>query len=112
MCDFDTPFRSRSRHLIKVRASVTGHNLSLEDVQDGYTADLNRFPVPQSGNEFSQTCSGAEREEMRVLTFAELKSLIEQGKTDDIPNNKLIPNVLNVSRSFTILSTDAASRLL
>ncbi|KAN0094857.1 hypothetical protein V8E55_003144 [Tylopilus felleus] len=88
-------FYFNRRHLIKVRASVTGHNLSLEDVQDGYTADLNRFPVPQSGNEFSQTCSGAEREEMRVLTFAELKSLIEQGKTDDIPNNKLIPNVLN-----------------
>ncbi|KAH9937833.1 uncharacterized protein BXZ73DRAFT_89252 [Epithele typhae] len=35
-----------------------------------------------------------------TLTFAQLKALIEQGKTDEIPNNKTIPNVL---------STDAPS---
>jgi len=34
-------------------------------------------------------------EEVRTLTFAELKTLIEQGKTDGIPNNKVIPNVLH-----------------
>jgi len=36
-------------------------------------------------------------EEARTLTFAELKALIEQGKTDGIPNNKLIPDTINVS---------------
>lgn len=36
-------------------------------------------------------------EETGTLTFAELKTLIEQGKTDGIPNNKVIPNILNVS---------------
>lgn len=33
--------------------------------------------------------------EARPLTFAELTMLIEQGKTDDIPNNKVIPDTLN-----------------
>ncbi|KAF8128923.1 hypothetical protein EV363DRAFT_385849 [Boletus edulis] len=70
---------------------VTGHNVSLED---GDTADLNRFRI-HSGNECSQIPLGAEHGEMRILTFAELKSLIEQGKTDNIPNNKIIPNILN-----------------
>lgn len=31
----------------------------------------------------------------RTLTFTELKALIEQGKTESVPNNRLIPNVLN-----------------
>ncbi|KAI9464000.1 hypothetical protein BJY52DRAFT_1250910 [Lactarius psammicola] len=31
----------------------------------------------------------------RTLTFAELQALIEQGKTDEIPNNKHIPDALN-----------------
>lgn len=31
----------------------------------------------------------------RTLTFTELQALIEQGKTDEIPNNKHIPNTLN-----------------
>lgn len=39
----------------------------------------------------------AAREEVPTLSFAELKALIEQGKTDGIPNNKFIPNTLNVS---------------
>ncbi|KAI0252852.1 hypothetical protein BJV78DRAFT_1124107 [Lactifluus subvellereus] len=31
----------------------------------------------------------------RTLTFAELQTLIEQGRTDEIPNNKPIPDALN-----------------
>lgn len=31
-----------------------------------------------------------------MLSFAQLKTLIEQGRTDEIPNNKTIPNVLSV----------------
>ncbi|KAI1790101.1 hypothetical protein LXA43DRAFT_1018334 [Ganoderma leucocontextum] len=34
-------------------------------------------------------------DQKQTLTFAQLKELIEQGKTDEIPNNKLIPNVLS-----------------
>jgi len=36
-------------------------------------------------------------DETRTLTFAELKELIETGKVDQIPNNKVIPEALNVS---------------
>jgi len=36
-----------------------------------------------------------EEDAPRTLTFNELKELIEQGKTDNIPNNKLIPDILN-----------------
>lgn len=34
--------------------------------------------------------------ESRILTFAELQHLIESGKVDQIPNNKIIPDKLNV----------------
>ncbi|KAJ3507369.1 hypothetical protein NLJ89_g6338 [Agrocybe chaxingu] len=34
-------------------------------------------------------------EETRILTFAELKELIESGKVDQIPNNKVIPEAIN-----------------
>lgn len=42
-------------------------------------------------------------EEPRVLSFAELKELIEQGKTDQIPNNRVIPNELSVRISLGAL---------
>ncbi|KAF9781268.1 hypothetical protein BJ322DRAFT_1111983 [Thelephora terrestris] len=65
---------------------VTGNSLTLEDAL-GFDSDLIRRT-----DQLHQTETG---EEARTLTFAELKALIEQGKTDDIPNNKTIPNVLN-----------------
>ncbi|EJF55947.1 hypothetical protein BD309DRAFT_961733 [Dichomitus squalens] len=37
----------------------------------------------------------AGNQEQQTLTFAQLKELIEQGRTDEIPNNKIIPNVLS-----------------
>ncbi|KAH9915755.1 uncharacterized protein B0H18DRAFT_885533 [Fomitopsis serialis] len=37
----------------------------------------------------------APEDEPRTLSFAELKALIEQGKTDQIPNNRQIPDELN-----------------
>ncbi|KAI0643946.1 hypothetical protein C8Q79DRAFT_163509 [Trametes meyenii] len=36
------------------------------------------------------------QEESPMLSFAQLKTLIEQGRTDEIPNNKIIPNVLSM----------------
>jgi hypothetical protein len=32
----------------------------------------------------------------QILSFAEIKELIETGRLDEIPNNKLIPDTLNV----------------
>ncbi|KAF8153017.1 hypothetical protein B0H34DRAFT_721842 [Crassisporium funariophilum] len=47
-------------------------------------------------------------DETRVLTFAELKEMIETGNVDKIPNNKIIPEGLNVSlrRSNIFLNTE------
>ena len=39
-------------------------------------------------------------DENRVLTLAELKELIESGDMDKIPNNKIIPETLNVRFFF------------
>ncbi|KAF8553489.1 hypothetical protein OG21DRAFT_1523105 [Imleria badia] len=83
----------RSELILKTKVFYF-NRISHEDVQDCYTADFDRFHA-QSGNECSQTSLGTDRGEMRVLTFVELKSLIEQGKTDNIPNNKIIPDILN-----------------
>lgn len=49
------------------------------NVQDPSTAAPNLFPS-----------------EPRALSLAELKELIEQGKTDQIPNNRVIPDILSV----------------
>jgi hypothetical protein len=43
----------------------------------------------------------AETDKPEVLTFAQLKELIEQGRTDEIPNNKHIPDVISVSRRLS-----------
>lgn len=46
-----------------------------------------------------------ESEENRVLSFAELKELIESGNVDKIPNNKIIPEAINVSNlAYHLLS--------
>lgn len=39
-------------------------------------------------------------DENHVLTLAELKELIESGNMDKIPNNKIIPETLNVRLPF------------
>jgi hypothetical protein len=45
-------------------------------------------------------------ETAQSLTFAELQTLIELGKTDEIPNNKHIPDAINVVFIFhAILAT-------
>ncbi|KAN0139246.1 hypothetical protein V8E53_002747 [Lactarius tabidus] len=80
---------------------VHGGNLSesdakqLEVVGGGRTPDIisssaDRCSVPEA--------AGVEPEgpvTARTLTFTELQALVEQGKTDEIPNNKHIPDALN-----------------
>lgn len=53
--------------------------------------------VAGSDRLMEQQYQQATGEEVPTLSFAELKALIEQGKTDGIPNNKLIPDTLNAS---------------
>jgi hypothetical protein len=44
-------------------------------------------------------------DEPRILTIAELQVLIESGREDQIPNNKFIPEALNVRVLFVFCST-------
>ncbi|KAH8829209.1 heme-thiolate peroxidase [Flagelloscypha sp. PMI_526] len=57
-------------------------------------------PTPSVDND-SATQQAPPLEE-RVLSFQELQALIESGKVDQIPNNKLIPEAFNTS-SWTVL---------
>jgi len=50
--------------------------------------------LPASALNSAQQDSPATNEN-HVLTFAELKELIESGNVDKIPNNKIIPEKLN-----------------
>ncbi|KAI0634019.1 hypothetical protein C8Q77DRAFT_1217355 [Trametes polyzona] len=43
----------------------------------------------------AQSQSNGAEQEPQMLSFAQLKALIEQGRTDEIPNNKVIPDVLS-----------------
>jgi hypothetical protein len=65
---------------------ATGNSITLEDASS--------FESSARPTEQQQHATG---EETQTLTFADLQALIEQGKTDGIPNNKPIPNILNVS---------------
>ena len=81
---------------------VTGNSVTLEDALSFET--LNR--VVGTDRLTEQQYQQAVGEEVPTLTFTELKALIEQGKTDGIPNNKPVPNTLNVSppvQAFTVL---------
>ena len=71
---------------------VTGNSLTLEDA-----LDFESSARPVGDGRQTEQHQQAAGEETGTLTFAELKALIEQGKTDGIPNNKVIPNILNVS---------------
>lgn len=73
---------------------VTGQNLTAEDVLSHRDTDTDLHNLTEPLDSLHR--------EARPLTFAELKTLIELGKTDDIPNNKPIPDTLNVSLSHEL----------
>ncbi|EIW53607.1 uncharacterized protein TRAVEDRAFT_31677 [Trametes versicolor FP-101664 SS1] len=78
---------------------LTGSSLTVED------ARLLRQSLSATRSEESQSAASvapvaipvptSDAEEPQMLSFAQLKALIEQGRTDEIPNNKTIPNVLS-----------------
>lgn len=67
---------------------ITGQSITMEEAQECEQS---------SSQKASETTDNSD--ENRVLTFAELKELIETGNVDKIPNNKIIPEGLNVRRS-------------
>ncbi|KAF9645236.1 hypothetical protein BDM02DRAFT_3101690 [Thelephora ganbajun] len=70
---------------------VTGNSITLDDALS-FESSVHLVDRHRPTEQQQQQAVG---EEPPTLTFAELKALIEQGKTDGIPNNKLIPNILN-----------------
>ncbi|KAF8805607.1 hypothetical protein BYT27DRAFT_7169151 [Phlegmacium glaucopus] len=67
---------------------ITGSSITINEARD-YELSLAASTV-DSAQPGSQDI-----DENRVLTFAELKELIESGNVDNIPNNKIIPEALN-----------------
>lgn len=70
---------------------TTGSSLSEQDIQE-HKAKSSTQTLP----EISSVLTSPQESEPRTLTFAELKELIESGKTDQIPNNRQIPDDLHV----------------
>ena len=77
---------------------MTGSSITMDEARD-YELSL---PSTDNGERPTSTTNEAD-DENRVLTLAELKELIESGDMDKIPNNKIIPEKLNVSYSFYFL---------
>jgi hypothetical protein len=70
---------------------ITGNSLTIEEARQAESGNLDRALYSRSPDAQGHT------EEAPVLSFAQLKELIESEKIDQIPNNKLIPTGLNVS---------------
>jgi hypothetical protein len=93
---------------------MTGHSVTVEQAREvAVTRTPNEKAIATSGEEFSPNVSASKAlhpppqgenhfvEEQPILTFAKLQELITSGRVDEIPNNKIIPNVLHVR---TVLS--------
>lgn len=72
---------------------VTGQHLTVEDVRSHQNTVDSQNPI--GAMDLSPPSANSGDSETRLLTFAELTLLIQQGKTDNIPNNKVIPETLN-----------------
>jgi len=74
-----------------------GCNISESDAKqaEGDRAYVHSTPEATVIRVQDQEVSPSIPEAPRTLTFAELQSLIKQGKTDEIPNNKHIPDTIN-----------------
>ncbi|KAF4576283.1 hypothetical protein AB1N83_003074 [Pleurotus pulmonarius] len=63
----------------------TSNNITVDAVRNYEQAHAVKPPVTP----------GSDSNEPRVLSFAELQELIQSGRVDEIPNNKIIPDTLN-----------------
>ena len=78
-----------------VHHSITGCTISADEAREYETSRRSLLAV--TGTETDTRIPAPPTDEQRVLTFAELQELIETGRVDQIPNNKAIPDALNVS---------------
>ncbi|KAI0744557.1 hypothetical protein C8Q76DRAFT_606262 [Earliella scabrosa] len=72
---------------------VAGPSITLDEAREARSSQV----VTGDSHEPAATSTAVEgaKEEPQTLTFAQLKALIEQGRTDEIPNNKVIPDTLS-----------------
>lgn len=88
--------------------SCSGSSLSFNDAMElmimHMTVDLEEEGERMSTAHSESSCHheteagpGPGKDEICVITFTELKVLIENRREDLIPNNKIIPDMLNVS---------------
>ncbi|KAK7042500.1 MFS general substrate transporter [Favolaschia claudopus] len=69
---------------------VTGHAITMEEARE-FEHTQKEAGVDVSSHSSTSNSDSA----TAVLSFAKLQALIEAGKEDQIPNNKLIPDILN-----------------
>jgi hypothetical protein len=71
---------------------MTGNSLTPESVaeHEPSSTTVPRISDPVTGSAVQ------DHEETHFLSFAELNALIQEGKTDLIPNNRVISDALNV----------------
>ncbi|KAF9453314.1 hypothetical protein P691DRAFT_771494 [Macrolepiota fuliginosa MF-IS2] len=80
---------------------TTGNSITLDEARAHEQSLQQRTSQPLAPNPISPETeletgpATAQPEEPRVLTFAELKDLIEARRIDQIPNNKIISSALN-----------------
>lgn len=79
---------------------LTGLSLTVDEVQESVQVRASTETQSQASVN-TQTEAPHASSEPRALSFAEIKELIEQGKTDQIPNNRVIPDELSVRRPLT-----------
>jgi hypothetical protein len=84
-----------------------GHSISFEQVREyelSYSNPTRTIDESTPSEEVPPNQpQNDDDEETRVLTFAELQALLESGRVDLIPNNKVIPEVLNVNIFLLVL---------
>jgi hypothetical protein len=94
-----TDEQAREEMLLKTRVfyfnRMTGNSLTIEEARQAESGNLDRALYSHSPDAQDHT------EEAPVLSFVQLKELIESGKMDQIPNNKLIPTGLNDAPAST-----------
>lgn len=81
---------------------VMGHSISMDEVREYELSSQADAIIPTTTTDDSVPPAASslpkqddDENESGVLTFAELQALIESGKEDLIPNNKIIPDALN-----------------
>ncbi|XP_006455203.1 hypothetical protein AGABI2DRAFT_75362 [Agaricus bisporus var. bisporus H97] len=83
---------------------TTGNSITIDEVK-AYEQSLNQQDLeleslsPPSTGPVAATTTvptpSQTTEDTKILSFAEIKELIEAGRLDEIPNNKIIPDSLN-----------------